>query len=358
MKINHNNYLKLAFENAKVNLGKTNANPSVGCVVVKNNSVISSGRTSLSGRPHAEANALKINKNFNEADLYLTLEPCTHYGLTPPCTNLIIKKGIKRVFFSFYDIDKRTSRLSKKELNKKKIKAYRKFNKEYASFYQSYFTNKKKFEPLIDAKIAISKDYYTINRNSKWITNLLSRKRAHLIRSEYDAIVSTSKSINSDNSLLNCRLNGFNKNKPDVFIIDINFKIKKNLKLLKNSKKRKIFLITSEKNSKKISTLKKFGVKVVNVKRLDSKYDFKNLFKTIKKLGYNRLLVESGLIFLNKLLKYKLIYNMFVFKSSVSLKFQGKNNSSNYHIKKLKLNHKVKVNLQKDILYKVKIRNV
>ena len=120
MKTNHNNFLKLAFNIAKVNLGKTSQNPSVGCVVVKNNSVISSGSTSINGRPHAEFNALKSQKNFKNSDLYVTLEPCTHYGVTPPCTNIIAKKGVKRVFFSFDDIDTRTTKRSKKILSKKK----------------------------------------------------------------------------------------------------------------------------------------------------------------------------------------------------------------------------------------------
>ena len=99
MKTNHKNFLKLAFNLAKINLGKTGLNPSVGCVVVKNNSVISTGYTSVNGRPHAEFNALKYKKNFKNSDLYVTMEPCTHYGLTPPCTNIILKKGIRRVFF-------------------------------------------------------------------------------------------------------------------------------------------------------------------------------------------------------------------------------------------------------------------
>ena len=92
MKLNHNYYSKLAFNLAEDNLGKTKNNPSVGCVVVKNNSVISSGVTSINGRPHAEFNALNRNINFNESSMYVTLEPCTHYGLTPPCTNIIKKK--------------------------------------------------------------------------------------------------------------------------------------------------------------------------------------------------------------------------------------------------------------------------
>ena len=358
MKKNHDNYLKLAFENAKVNLGKTKMNPSVGCVVVKNGSVISSGRTSISGRPHAEFNASNKTKNFKQADLYVTLEPCTHYGLTPPCTDLIARKGIKRVFFAFYDVDKRTAKLSKRNLNMKKVKIYKKEKKDFSNFYQSYFTNKDKSEPLVDAKIAISNDYFTIRKNNKWITNILSRRRGHLIRSEYDAIISTSKSINKDNSLLNCRINGFNQNKPDLFIIDLNLKLKKNLKLFRFSKKRKIYLITMVKENKKISFLKKRGFKIIYIRQLLNKNDFINLFKTFKKRGYNRFLVESGLLFINTLLKYRLIFNMFIFKSSEYLKNSGTNNSTNYYIKKLKLDKRIKVNLDKDNLYKARIKNV
>ena len=96
MKKNHKHFLDLAFELARINLGKTKENPSVGCVVVKNNSVISSGYTSINGRPHAEYNALNKNINFSGSSIYITMEPCTHYGVTPPCTNLIKKKKIKK----------------------------------------------------------------------------------------------------------------------------------------------------------------------------------------------------------------------------------------------------------------------
>lgn len=358
MEKNHNYYLKLAFENAKVNLGKTKMNPSVGCVVVKNGSVISSGTTSVLGRPHAEVNAFKSKKNFKNADLYVTMEPCTHYGLTPPCTNLIVKKGIKRVFFSSDDFDLRTAKLAKKKLNAKNIKVYQKKQRDFNLFYQSYFINKKKLEPYIDAKIAISKDYYTINKTSRWITNIFSRRRTHLIRSEYDGIISTSKSINFDNSKLNCRINGFDNNKPDLFIIDMKLKIKKNLKIFSDNRKRKIFLITSIKNNKKKTYLIRQGVKIIFLKRLNTKNDFKKLFKIIKKLGYNRILIESGLVFLNTLLKYRLIFNMFIFQSSTRLANKGYNNTTNLHIKKMKLNNRVKVNLDDNHLYKVKIKNV
>ncbi len=356
MKTNHNNFLKLAFNLAKVNLGKTGSNPSVGCVVVKNDSVISSGYTSLNGRPHAEFNALKQKKNYKNSDLYVTLEPCSHYGLTPPCANIISRKGIKRVFFSFYDTDIRTAKRIKRKLSSKKIKVFKKFSKNYENFYQSYFLNQKNTLPLIDAKIAVSKDYLTINKRDKWVTNLLSRNRTHLIRSEYDSIISTSQSINKDNSSLNCRLKGFNNNKPDLIIIDLKLKIKSNLNLFKKAKYRKTLIVTSILKGKKISDLRKKGIKIIIIKSLDTKKDFINLFKTFKKYGYNRILIECGLIFLNRLLKEKLINNLYLFKSSSKLGNNGANNISNKYIKRFKLNKKINVNLKGDKLYKIKIK--
>ena len=174
MKTNHNHFLNLAFNLAKINLGKTNLNPSVGCVVVKDNSVISSGITSINGRPHAEAIALNKNINFKGSSVYVTMEPCTHYGLTPPCTNIIKKKGVKKVFYTFDDIDIRTTKKSKIDLLKKNIKVYKKKIKNFKDFYQSYFINKNYDLPLIDAKIALSKDNYSINKKEKWITNFYS----------------------------------------------------------------------------------------------------------------------------------------------------------------------------------------
>ncbi len=115
------NCIELAFEKAKINLGSTSTNPSVGCVVEKNGSIISSGSTSVYGRPHAEFNALNKNINFKGANIYTTLEPCSHRGQTPPCTDIIKKKGIKNVYYSINDFDKRSSNKSKKILNKNGI---------------------------------------------------------------------------------------------------------------------------------------------------------------------------------------------------------------------------------------------
>ena len=259
MTINHNHYLDLAFHLAEKNLGKTKLNPSVGTVIVKNGAVLSTGVTSFHGRPHSEYNALNKTTNFSGASLYTTLEPCTHFGKTPPCTNIIKKKRIKNVFYAFEDPDVRTFQKAKKILSQNGIRTKLIRTKKYRKFYRSYFLNKKFSVPFVSAKIAISKDYYTINKKDKWITNKNSRKIVHLLRNKHDCILSTSKSINFDDSLLNCRIDGLNNNKPDLFIVDLNLKLKKKLSLNNLLKKRKTYLVTSKKNFKKVTVYKKMG---------------------------------------------------------------------------------------------------
>ena len=351
MTTNHNHYLDLAFHLAEKNLGLTKLNPSVGSVVVKKGAVISSAVTSLQGRPHSEFNALNNLKNCSGASLYTTLEPCTHYGKTAPCTNIIIKKGIKNVYFSFEDPDIRTFRRAKKILSKKKIRVNLIRTKKYSNFYKSYFINKKFCIPLITAKIAISKDYLTINKNKKWITNEASRKRVHLLRSQHDCILSTSKSINQDDSLLNCRINGLNNNKPDLFIIDLKLKLKKKLSLNKYLKIRKTFLITSKKNASKTSIYKKLGYKIIFINKLEDRIDFSFLLKKIYKIGYSRMLIETGLTFLNYLINNKMIHDLYIFKSNKKLGKNGENNSSIIYLKKIypKL---LTINLNGDNLFK------
>ena len=359
MKKNYNRiqFLKLAFEQAKINLGSTGTNPSVGCVVEKNGSIISAGYTSLNGRPHAEFNALKKNISFKNANLFVTLEPCSHFGKTPPCTNLIIKKKIKKVFFSTFDSNPLTAYKSLRILKSKKITVNSKMLSNYGKhFYSSYLKGQIKGLPQIDAKIAISNDYYTKNKQSKWITNLQSRRVGHYLRSKYNCIISTSKSINDDNSSLDCRIDGLEKKSPAVFIIDRYLSINTNINLL-NSGKKNIFLVTTVSKKKKLVFLKSKGIKIVKIKELNSKKSFLKLFKIIHNMGYSRIFIESGLIFLNQLLSNKLIDNMFIFKSNDNLGKKGINFGSNKIIKNMKLHkNKVNVNLFDNMLYKMKIK--
>ena len=353
MKINHNLYSNLAYHLAVKNLGKTKTNPSVGCIVVKNESVISSAATSVNGRPHAEFKALNKNIDFKDSSLYVTLEPCTHFGLTPPCTNIIKKKKIKRVFYLFNDPDERTFKKAKKILKKIYRLNHTKLTRD---LYKSYFLNRKKNFPLIDGKIAISKDFFSINKKSKWITNLRSRRVAHLIRSKYDCILSTSNSINNDNSLLNCRIDGLDNHKPDLIIIDRKLKLKKNLKIFNYLKRRKIYVATTSNHERKISFLKKNNIRIIKMNKLENKQDFQALFKKIYQIGMGRVLIESGLVFLTKLYKFNLLNDLYLFKSHKILNKSGYNNCKKNFLKRLKIKNRINVNLKNDILFKMRIK--
>ena len=351
-------YIKLAYEQASINLGSTSTNPSVGCIVVKNDTVISSGYTSIYGRPHAEYNALKKKIDYENSDIYVTLEPCSHYGKTPPCTNTIISKKIKRVIFPVIDPDLRSKEKAEKIFKKKKINVKKFILKKFANnFYQSYFLQSSNNLPFIDAKLAISKDFFSINSKKKWITNFKSRRIGNFLRSKYDCLLTTSKTINDDNPLLDCRIEGLEKKTPNLIIIDRFLSVKMTSKIFKK-KNRRIYIFTTVKNKQKEKFLKKKNVKIIKFIQSDNTvFDLKNMFYRLKKLGFNRILIESGTTFLNQILENHMIKNFYLFKSSINLSSKGSNNTDSFYVKKLNISmkNKVQVNLNADSLYKVKI---
>ena len=354
-----NRFMNLAFEKAKKNLGSTKRNPSVGCVVVKNGSVISSGSTSINGRPHAENNALKEKKNYIGSTMYVTLEPCSHYGQTPPCVNTIVNKGVKKVCYSILDPDNRSKSKAKSIFNKKKIKVKIGLlkNKGY-NFYKSYILSKNnKSLPLMDAKIAISKDYFSINKKNKWITNDLSRAKVHLIRSRYDCILSTYKSVNKDNSLLNCRINGLNDLSPSRIIIDKNLKLRKNLNIYKSTKKIKTYIVTSSENKIKKNFFKSKNINLIKLDKNREKFSYREILLKLKKKGFSRILCESGFYTTRGLLRENLVHNLYVFKSNKNLNKNGRNSYKNLlSVINIKVKKRIKVNLSGDEMYKLIIK--
>ena len=171
------------------------------------------------------------------------------------------------------------------------------------------------------------------------------------MRDKFDCILSTSKTINKDNSLLNCRIDGLDNNKPDLFIVDLKLMLKKKLLLNKLLNKRKTYLVTNKQNAKETSTFRKLGYKIILINRLKDKNDFNLLYKKIYQLGYSRIFVETGLTFLNTLLKNKLIHDLYIFKSDIKMGKNGKNNGTMKYLKKIspKL---LTINLNGDKLFK------
>ena len=222
------NYMRLALNLAKAHKGLTGDNPSVGCVITKNDKIISIGKTGHNGRPHAEHNAIKNSiEKLSGSKMYVTLEPCNHYGKTPPCTNIIIRNKISELIYSMEDIDKKVKGKSFKILSNKKINVKKGLFKEKAKrLYDSYIKNRHKKLPFVTGKIAVSKNKLIYSKGTKRITAKSSDKLSHYLRYKNDSIMISSKTLNIDNPKLNCRLKGYEKFSPKRIILDKNLEIK------------------------------------------------------------------------------------------------------------------------------------
>ena len=359
-KIVKNKFLmNLALLQAKKFLGKTGINPSVGCIILnKKKELLSLSHTGINGRPHAEFLALrKLKKKAINSTLYVTLEPCSHYGQTAPCTKQIIKKKVNKVYFSVIDIDKITSNKAKKILNTKNIHTnIGLLSGKVKKFYQYYYKNRIHKLPFVTCKIAMSKDGFIKNISSKNISNIYSRKISNILRSQNNAILISSKTANDDNPTLNCRVEGLEKFSPKRIILDKNLKIKINSKIVKTSYDFKTIIFYNKINTSKINILKKRKINLYKIKlNNQNNLDLKEILKKIYKLNVSRLLIEGGKELTNSFMKESLIDELLLFKSNENLGSKGRLNINNIikmSNKKSKLKKKVIVNLEDDNLYK------
>ena len=320
--------MKLALLQAHKNLGNTKKNPSVGCVIVKNDCIISAGCTGINGRPHAEQNAITYSKNnIVDSDLYVTLEPCSHYGRTPPCVETIIRNKIKRVFFSLQDPDSRSYNKSTKQFKKNNIRVQNGILGSYIkNFYKSYFKYKENILPFVTAKMAISKDFYTKNKKKKWITNKFSRGRVHLMRSYHDCILTSVNTIIMDNPRLTCRIHGLEDNSPSRIILDKKLKIPTTSNIVKSAKKYRTILFFNKTSQKKIKVLKSLKIKLVKTSlNEDGNFDLENILVKVKLLGFSRIFLESGLNLTTSFLKKGLVNDFQLFISSKNIRKNGNN---------------------------------
>ncbi len=324
----HSYFMSLALLQAKINLGNTKDNPSVGCVIVKNNSLIGIGSTSINGRPHAEHNAIKFVKtDIKNSELYSTLEPCSNFGKTNPCVRKIINNKIKKVFFAINDPDHKSFNKAHIEFKKKKITSIQGIYKnQIKSFYKSYIKSKNDELPFVSAKIAISKDYYTSNKKKRWITNKYSRGRVHLIRSKHDVILSSAKSVKRDNSKLTCRINGLENTSPTRVILDKNLNINLNSFIIKDAKKNKTIIFFNKIKNKKITILKKNKVQLIRTEiNQFEKFNLVDILRKIKNMGYSRIMVEAGVELTNNFMRENLINELYLFVSKNKIYKDGVN---------------------------------
>jgi len=218
-------FMAYALNLAQKNLGKTAPNPVVGCVIVFDGKIISSGVTQFGGRPHAEKIAIdKISdkKILAESVIYVTLEPCSHFGQTAPCVDEIIKNKFKKVVIAAQDPDLRVNGNGIKKLREAGIDVVcGVLEKEAREINRGFFTAKKLGRPFVTLKLATSLDgkIATKNFDSKWITGEKARNFAHLLRAKNDAILVGNNTFKKDNPRLDCRLPGLEEFSPKIIIL-------------------------------------------------------------------------------------------------------------------------------------------
>lgn len=322
--------MKQAFVEAYRALGTTSKNPNVGCILVKNDRIIGRSRTCPGGRPHAEENLVnKLSKSdLKNSILFVSLEPCAHKGPNGlSCADLIVNSGIKEVFVSNVDPNKNTCGKGIKVLKNAGIKVNTNFlEQEGKQINKGYFTKMNLERPHITLKLALSLDGKIAlkNKKSKWITNKISRNYGHFLRSQSDAILTSSDTVIVDKSKFTCRLIGLEKYSPTKVVVDRKLKINKDSSFFKNSYGQSV-LVYYDSNRVKTKLSYPKNVTLIDLKKIVNFDDcfFEAILKDLSNKNIKNLLIESGPAFYGKMLKKGLIDEIAFFRSNILIGNDG-----------------------------------
>lgn len=285
-------YMAKALALANHARGKTSPNPMVGCVIVKDNKIIGQGFHHAAGLPHAEVNALnEAGDNAQAATMFVTLEPCCHYGKTPPCVDEIIKAKISKVIISIYDPNPVVSGKGIEKLQKAGIIVEIGLFQDKASrlneIYSKYITTKM---PFVLIKAGMSLDG-RIQGPQQWITNEKSRQLVHKMRSEYDAILVGKQTVLNDNPYLTSRIKGGKD--PYRIIVDSRLQIPVVSNVF-TSPERVIIATTPAASADKLSVIKKMGARIIITQPLKGRVDIAQLMKQLGQMEITSVMVEGG----------------------------------------------------------------
>lgn len=225
--LEYQKFMNIAINMAKRGVGNTSPNPSVGCVIEKDGLIIGRGWTGNGGRPHAETQSIKsvINKgdySTESANLYVTLEPCSHYGETPPCVNAIVEAGIKKVIIANGDPNPKVAGKGIKFLKENNIEVIENICRKEAEIINAgFFKNILEERPYITLKLAFTGDgkISMANECKSWFTNDVAKSYAHILRYRNDAILVGGETLRDDNPSLTCRFNGLEEFSPKRYIM-------------------------------------------------------------------------------------------------------------------------------------------
>ena len=313
----NDNFIERAFSLAEKGVGQVSPRPSVGAVIIKDNKLISEGKTEPQPGNHAEVNAINAcNEDITNSTLICTLEPHSYHGVSAPCTEAIIKSGIKKVICPIEDPNPKVSGNGFRQLTLAGIEVERNLSPQHIKRAKNIIEGFEKSLvhkiPFISLKIASSIDGKTsTNSNqSKWITSEKSREHGRLLRSKYDAVMTGINTIESDNPQLTFRdKNGNNTGYPRYkIVLDSNGKINEKAKIFDSNETTIIF--TTKKN--KIN-FKKNNLEIIEVEKVDGRTNLIEIMKIINNLGIHKILVESGNTISTELIKKKFVDKVYFF---------------------------------------------
>jgi diaminohydroxyphosphoribosylaminopyrimidine deaminase/5-amino-6-(5-phosphoribosylamino)uracil reductase len=292
-------YIRLAIRLAKKARGRTSPNPLVGAVVVKKDEIVGKGSHKKAGEPHAEINALNdAGEKARGGELYVNLEPCNHYGRTPPCTKTIIDSGIKKVFVGMEDPNEVVAGRGIQCLKENGIYVQSGILREECQrlneTYIKYITEKK---PFVILKSAASLDGKIATRvgDTRWITNEKSRAFLHRLRDEVDGILVGIGTVMADDPELTARLNGKRGKDPVRIVVDSKLRITLGAKVLKSESEAGTIIATTELAPReKIKKIEELGARVLVVGSKNNRVDLEELMHELGKLEITSLLIEGG----------------------------------------------------------------
>ncbi len=298
-KKNDEYFMHKALRLAKKGKGTTKINPLVGAVIVKNGKVISSGYHASFGGPHAEVVAIRrAGKNTRGATLYVTLEPCSTYGKTPPCTELIIKSKIRRVVVASYDPNPVNARKGISVLRRHNINVSVGLLKQEAEkLNESFVINIKKKRPFVLLKMAQSLDGKIATRegNSRWITGEAARLYVHKLRKEVDAVAVGKNTALKDNPSLTVRLAYSHNYHPVRIIFDSKGEISLRKKVFHDARRHEVIVVTGPIISRtRVGDYQSEGIKILKAPIRNRKIDIRFVLNQLLKYKIGTLLVEGG----------------------------------------------------------------
>ncbi|HZJ84158.1 MAG TPA: bifunctional diaminohydroxyphosphoribosylaminopyrimidine deaminase/5-amino-6-(5-phosphoribosylamino)uracil reductase RibD [Syntrophomonadaceae bacterium] len=297
--LNDDYYMDRALELARKGMGRTSPNPVVGAVIVNHGEIVGEGYHKKAGTLHAEIHALNVAKlKARGSKMYVTLEPCSHYGRTPPCTEAIIRAGVKEVIVATLDPNPQVAGRGIKFLQEAGIKTSVGIKGEEAKrqneVFFKYITRKTpficmKYAMTLDGKIA------TYSGDAKWISNAKSRNYVHQLRDIYDAILVGIGTIIADNPTLNTRLEKEDVKDPIRIIIDGKLELPFESNIVQTSKLQKTIIFTAEGyEQEKAANLMQAGIEIIPIAGEADKLDLNEVVDRLGDMGITSILVEGG----------------------------------------------------------------